>query len=78
MARIYEKGQLTLPKAVREAVGLAPGDRVVVEARDGEIVVRRPTGVLEYEPPRRGAGERRWSESRVAAREDRAARLARR
>jgi AbrB family looped-hinge helix DNA binding protein len=72
MARVYKKGQVTIPKAVREAAGIDIGDRVVVEARDQEIVVRRPHGVLEFEPPaaRRGSTPR-WSEARRAAREDR-------
>lgn len=74
MARIYKKGQITIPKAVREEAGLDTGDRVVVEARDGEIVVSRPRGVLEFEPPAPRADAPSWPEARQAAREDRAAR----
>ena len=38
------KGQVTLPKAVREAAGIRPGDRVVVRARaEGGVVVERET-----------------------------------
>lgn len=73
-ARIYQKGQITIPKAVREASGFKIGDRVVVEARDNEIVLRHPTGVLEFTgPPRFGVVEQPWSEVRRAAREERAA-----
>ena len=36
------KGQVTLPKAVREAAGIRPGDRVEVRARaEGGVVVER-------------------------------------
>lgn len=36
------KGQVTLPKAVRQAAGIRPGDRVVVRARpEGGVVVER-------------------------------------
>jgi len=74
MARIYSKGQITIPKAVREATGFNIGDRVVVEARDNEIVLRHPVGVLEFTPPSPPAGEPRWPEARRAAREERAER----
>lgn len=32
------KGQLTIPKDVRESLGLAPGTRFYVTVRDGEVV----------------------------------------
>jgi len=35
------KGQVVIPKELRERHGLAPGDEVVFEERDGEIVVRK-------------------------------------
>jgi AbrB family looped-hinge helix DNA binding protein len=76
-ARIYKKGQITIPKAVREATGLKIGDRVVVEARDDEIVVRRSVGVLEFTPPSPRTRELPWSETRQLAREDRVKRRSR-
>jgi AbrB family looped-hinge helix DNA binding protein len=77
VARVYKKGQVTIPKAVREATGIDVGDRVVVEAREREIVVRRPRGVLEFTPPSsRRPDELSWSEARQAAREERISRRA--
>jgi AbrB family looped-hinge helix DNA binding protein len=71
-ARIYKKGQITIPKAVREAAGFDIGDNVIVEARDHEIVVRRPHGVLEFVPPSALRGsDPAWPQARQAAREDR-------
>ncbi|MFZ5993074.1 MAG: AbrB/MazE/SpoVT family DNA-binding domain-containing protein [Deinococcota bacterium] len=39
-SRLSSKGQITLPKPVREALGLAPGAEVVFELRQGEAVLR--------------------------------------
>jgi antitoxin PrlF len=39
-AKITSKGQITVPKAVRHALGLRPGDKVVFEQEGGEICVR--------------------------------------
>jgi AbrB family looped-hinge helix DNA binding protein len=40
-ARISSKGQLVLPKAVRDAYGLGPGSEVDIESA-GETIVLRP------------------------------------
>lgn len=56
------KGQVILPKAVRDRLRWEPGARLVVEEKDGEIVIRRerpfpPTtidevfGMLKYDGP---------------------------
>jgi AbrB family looped-hinge helix DNA binding protein len=74
VARVYKKGQVTIPKAVRDRAGIEIGDRVVIEARDDEIVVRRPRGVLEFEPPPPHGKQLPWPKARRAAREERAAR----
>lgn len=71
MAKIYGKGQVTIPKKVREATGIAIGERVVVEARDGEVVIRKPCGVLEFEPPPVDRGALPWHDARRAARDER-------
>jgi len=39
-SRISSKGQVTLPKAIREALGLRPGEEVVFELRNDEVVLR--------------------------------------
>ena len=39
--KITSKGQVTIPKAVREAMGLEEGDYLVFEPEDDRIIVRR-------------------------------------
>lgn len=43
--RIDEKGRLTLPKDVRERLGLEPGDSVEVTSTAGRVVLR-PEGTV--------------------------------
>lgn len=71
MARVYAKGQVTIPKAVRRMTGIDVGDQVVVEARDGEIVLRRPRGVLEFTPPPPSSAVVPFEEARETARDER-------
>lgn len=40
-ARVAERGQVVIPKAIRDEAGLHPGDRVDFEFRDGEVVLVR-------------------------------------
>jgi AbrB family looped-hinge helix DNA binding protein len=37
------KGQIVIPKDVREYIGLKPGTRVIFEVREGELVIRPET-----------------------------------
>lgn len=39
--KVGAKGQVVLPKAVRDRLGIEPGDEVTVETHDGAAVVRR-------------------------------------
>jgi len=40
-ARMTSKGQLTVPKAVREALGIREGDQVVFQVEGGRAVLAR-------------------------------------
>lgn len=46
-AKVTSKGQITLPKAVREALGLAPGDRVLFRIEDQHALLARTPNLLE-------------------------------
>ncbi len=54
---VTAKGQITLPKAVREALGVQTGDRVRYIIQNGEVRIRpvRPVsrlfGVVKYDGP---------------------------
>lgn len=45
VARITVKGQLTIPKSVRETLNISKGDAVVFEEKNGEIVIRKATAI---------------------------------
>lgn len=53
VATLTSKGQITLPKSIRQAMGLDTGDKVAFEFRDGEVVVTRAG--TEHEDPAIGA-----------------------
>ena len=40
-ATVAERGQITLPNAVRDALGLVKGSKLKVELIDGRIVLRK-------------------------------------
>jgi antitoxin PrlF len=49
MAKITVKGQVTLPKNVRDAVGLKPGDEVEVRATaSGGVYIGKPGASQRY------------------------------
>jgi antitoxin PrlF len=49
-ARLTSQGQITVPKAVREALGARPGDEIEFLARGPEVVVevRHRRSVLDF------------------------------
>ena len=40
-AKLTSKGQLTLPKKVRERLGVHPGESVGFEEKEGQLVIRK-------------------------------------
>jgi len=52
-ATLTSKGQITLPKSVRQVLGVDTGSKLMFEVRDGEVVVTR--AAPEHEDPAIGA-----------------------
>jgi antitoxin PrlF len=79
-ATVTSKGQVTIPKQVRDALGIEEGDQVVFRVEGYRATLARTPDLLELEgavsvpAARRGAS---WDEVRRAARNVRAARVAR-
>ena len=40
-AIVAERGQITLPKAARDKLGLTPGTKLEVEIRNGQLLLRK-------------------------------------
>jgi AbrB family looped-hinge helix DNA binding protein len=49
MATVTRKGQVTLPKRVRDALGLQPGAQVDFEIRGDTVILRRRVPVEVFE-----------------------------
>lgn len=48
---VTSKGQVTIPKRMRDAAGLKPGSKVESEYRDGKVIltpVRKATGKSDF------------------------------
>jgi len=41
VARVTSKGQVTIPKKVREKLGVQPGEEIGFEEKDGVMLVRK-------------------------------------
>jgi len=41
VSKVSSKGQVTLPKKIRESLGLGPGDLIAYELDNGTVSIRR-------------------------------------
>lgn len=75
-ARLTSKGQITIPKEVREVLGLDTGDQVIFRLEAGRAVLTRTpdflelAGSVEVPAGKRGAT---WDEVRKSTRDTRTA-----
>jgi antitoxin PrlF len=74
-ARLTSKGQITLPKAIREALGLREGDQVVFRVEGQRAVLARTADLLDLASTVSVPASRRgtpWEEVRRQVRSARA------
>ena len=45
IAKVSSKGQIVIPKEIRERLGVQPGERLLVMTRDKEIILRKTESV---------------------------------
>lgn len=45
--QVTEKGQITLPKRLRDAAGISPGSRVSATLEGGKIVIQRTSVAMD-------------------------------
>ena len=49
MSKVTSKGQVTIPKEVREVLGIQPGDEVIFEQTDEGYVLRKEVDTNRFE-----------------------------
>lgn len=55
---VGERGQVTLPKSIRERLGIDGGDEVLVREADGKVVIEQPMSREELAAGYRATAER--------------------
>ena len=60
--KVGTKGQVVIPKAIRERIGIRPGDEVAFDSDDQEVRIRRVEGAEANRADRIRALRGAWSE----------------
>lgn len=46
--KVSPKGQITLPKEIRESLGIKEGDTLTIEKTDGEVILKKGKTIHDY------------------------------
>ncbi len=63
---ISSKGQITLPSKIRKALGIYPGDKLQLELRDKEMVIRKVRSFRDFRAsiiPKKGDAQKCMEEA---------------
>ena len=41
LGKVTSKGQITIPKEVRDILGVSGGDKILFEKKDGEVAIKK-------------------------------------
>ncbi len=47
IGKVGKKGEIYIPKKVREAVNLKPGDEITIEVREEELIIKKKRDVFD-------------------------------
>ncbi len=47
-AKVTSKGQITIPKVIRDTLGLREGSVVAFESKEGEAILRRAKTIRDF------------------------------
>jgi antitoxin PrlF len=70
VARVTSKGQITIPRSVRDALGIEPGDRIAFEVGLGGARISKQASLVDLRetvPVPEELRGRRWEEVRSVA-----------
>jgi len=46
--KVGQKGQIVIPKIVRESLGIRPGDEILMEIREKEVLIKASMNAEEF------------------------------
>lgn len=67
MSKVTRKGQVTIPKEIREELGIQPGDEVTFTETEAGVVIRKEVPEDRFERWRGAADAEETVEERMAA-----------